>query len=80
MKAEGEECQSSAFDDRSGVRNPFGVMDVPRPDDQEEVAAFAAAAMVDGSASDENAVCMEHRGRAGPARRNRRKPPRRARL
>jgi hypothetical protein len=35
-------------------RNPFGVMDVPDPDGP-EVAAFAAAAMLDGSADDANA-------------------------
>jgi hypothetical protein len=36
------------------VRNPFGVMDVPDPND-EEVAAFAANASLAGSADDENA-------------------------
>lgn len=37
------------------VRNPFGVMDVPDPNDA-EVAAFAAQAALDGSADDENAA------------------------
>jgi hypothetical protein len=37
------------------VRNPFNVMDVPDPDDQ-EVTAFAAGAKLDGSADDENAA------------------------
>jgi hypothetical protein len=50
-----EEFSSGAFDDRRGVRNPFGVMDVPSLNDREEVAAYAAAAMLDGSAGDENA-------------------------
>jgi hypothetical protein len=54
MKA--EEFSSGTFDDRRGVRNPFGVVDVPGLSDQEEVAAYAAAAMIDGSASDENAL------------------------
>ncbi len=35
-------------------RNPFGVMDVPSPDD-EEVTRFAASATLDGSAADDNA-------------------------
>lgn len=37
------------------VRNPFGVMDVPDPDDR-EVADFAARAVLDGSGQDENAA------------------------
>jgi hypothetical protein len=36
------------------VRNPFGVMDVPEPND-EEVTAFATGASLAGSADDENA-------------------------
>ena len=55
MKSEGEDFPTGPFDGRSGVRNPFGVMDVPVPNDQEEVVAYAAAAMIDGSPSDENA-------------------------
>ncbi len=35
-------------------RNPFGVMDVPTPND-EEVAQFAASATLGGSADDDNA-------------------------
>jgi hypothetical protein len=38
----------------SASRNPFGVMDVPDPDDR-DVAAFAATAILDGSADDANA-------------------------
>jgi hypothetical protein len=56
MKSEGGEFSGGAFDDRAGVRNPFAVMDVPGLDALEDVAAYAAAAMVDGSASDENAI------------------------
>jgi hypothetical protein len=36
------------------VRNPFGVMDVPNPNDQ-EVVEFAASAKLRGSPEDENA-------------------------
>jgi hypothetical protein len=38
----------------SNVRNPFGVMDVPAPDD-DEVRAFAAGAVLSGAADDANA-------------------------
>jgi hypothetical protein len=62
MKSEGEEFPSGAFEHRRGVRNPFGVMDVPTPDDQEEMAAYAAAAMVDGSARDDNAAAWSAKG------------------
>ena len=52
MKREGEGgCE---------IRNPFGVMDVPAPNDQ-EVAAFAAVAELDGSAGDENATAWSSR-------------------
>jgi hypothetical protein len=37
------------------IRNPFGVMDVPNPNDQ-EVMQFAANATLDGSLDDENAA------------------------
>lgn len=36
-------------------RNPFGVMDVPEPDDR-DVMEFAAAANLDGAADDDNAA------------------------
>jgi hypothetical protein len=55
MKSDGEAFQRRMFDD-GGIRNPFGVMDVRSLTDQEEIAAFAAAVMVDGSAGDENAT------------------------
>jgi hypothetical protein len=47
------------------VRNPFNVMDVPNPDD-EEVMAFAAHADLDGSADDENARAWGVRAAHGP--------------
>lgn len=37
------------------IRNPFGVMDVPDPNDQ-EVMQFAATATLEGSSDDENAA------------------------
>jgi hypothetical protein len=37
------------------IRNPFGVMDVPDPNDH-EVMQFAAAATLEGSSDDENAA------------------------
>ena len=55
MKSERKGTPNNPFDEDSEIRNPFGVMDVPNPNDQ-EVAAFAAVAKVDGSADDENAV------------------------
>jgi hypothetical protein len=39
----------------SGIRNPFGVMDVPDPNDDREVLEFAARAKLNGSPEDENA-------------------------
>jgi hypothetical protein len=41
-------------DQRRGTRNPFDVMDVPNPDDQ-EVLEFASGARLTGAADDENA-------------------------
>jgi hypothetical protein len=60
MEPKSREHRCNAFDD--GVRNPFGVMDVPGSNDQEEAAAYAAAAMIDGSASDENAPAWRSAG------------------
>jgi hypothetical protein len=39
----------------TGIRNPFGVMDVPDPNDT-DVAQFAASATLEGSADDVNAA------------------------
>jgi hypothetical protein len=54
MKSQSERNRGSTFDEGRGVRNPFGVMDVPDPNDQ-EVEAFAAGAKLEGSVDDENA-------------------------
>ncbi|MER8640711.1 hypothetical protein [Mesorhizobium sp. M0954] len=54
MRSEGKKNSDSAFDSGRGTRNPFGVMDVPSPDD-EEVSAFAAGVKLEGTPSDENA-------------------------
>jgi hypothetical protein len=45
---------SSSVHQPGRTRNPFGVMDVPSPDDQ-EVLAFATRADLAGTADDENA-------------------------
>jgi hypothetical protein len=55
MNWEGAKSRSGAFAEDRSVRNPFGVMDVPSPDD-EEVTAFAGRTVIDGSADDDNAV------------------------
>lgn len=49
----GDECHR-AFDMHSEVRNPFGVMDVPGPNDR-GVMEFAAGARLAGAADDDNA-------------------------
>jgi len=46
------------------VRNPFGVMDVPDPNDA-EVQAFAAAATLDARADDDNAGAWGTLGGSG---------------
>jgi hypothetical protein len=56
MKSEGEEFPGGHCDCGRSVRNPFGVMDVPDLSDREELAGYAAAATIDGSPGDENAV------------------------
>jgi hypothetical protein len=61
MESKSERNRGSAFEEGSGVRNPFGVMDVPDPNDQ-EVEAFAASAKLDGSADDENASAWRTMG------------------
>jgi hypothetical protein len=45
----------------NGIRNPFGVMNVPNPNDQ-EVLRFSASAMLDGSPEDENAKAWSRVG------------------
>jgi hypothetical protein len=53
MKSESEAGRNTAAD--AAIRNPFGVMDVPNPNDQ-EVTQFAAGATLEGSSDDENAA------------------------
>ena len=50
-----EHQKSKAAQPDSAVRNPFDVMDVPNPGDQ-EVMDFASGATLSGSADDENAA------------------------
>jgi hypothetical protein len=54
MKSESETKLNVASEAGFGTRNPFGVMDVPDPND-EEVTRFAGSASLEGSADDENA-------------------------
>jgi hypothetical protein len=54
MKPQAAENRSSSVDQRHRTRNPFGVMDVPNPDDR-EVLEFASGAKLAGTADDENA-------------------------
>jgi hypothetical protein len=42
---EGEGIPNGAFDEGTEIRNPFGVMDVPHPNDQ-EAAAWCAASSI----------------------------------
>lgn len=49
---------------RAALRNPFGVMDVPAPDDA-EVLAFAAAATLEASEDDANAEAWGTLGASG---------------
>ncbi len=46
---------------QAGVRNPFDVMDVPNPGDQ-EVMDFASGATLSGSTDDENAMAWGANG------------------
>ena len=54
MKPQDAGSRSSSVDPGRGIRNPFGVMDVPNPDDP-EVLEFAAGAKLAGASDDENA-------------------------
>jgi hypothetical protein len=53
MTRKTQEDRTIALNGISGIRNPYGVMDVPNPNDQ-EVVEFAANAKLDGSTDDEN--------------------------
>jgi hypothetical protein len=54
MKAQDAGNRSSSVDQGRDIRNPFGVMDVPNPNDR-EVLDFAAGAKLAGASDDENA-------------------------
>ena len=54
MKSQGKVNRNAAFEEGLGSRNPFGVMDVPNPNDF-EVARFAATAATLGGFADANA-------------------------
>ena len=54
MKSESEAKRNVAPEKCLGIRNPFGVMDVPDPND-EEVTRFAGSATLEEFADDENA-------------------------
>jgi hypothetical protein len=56
--------RSSSVDQRRRVRNPFDVMDVPNPNDQ-EVLEFAASTELAGTADDENAKVWTVPGERG---------------
>jgi hypothetical protein len=53
MMQETQEGRTIALHGTSGIRNPYGVMDVPNPNDQ-AVVEFAANVKLDGSTDDEN--------------------------
>jgi hypothetical protein len=50
----------SQFSDR-GIRNPFGVMDVPNPNDQ-AVLEFAAGTKLEGNSEDDNVIAWATSG------------------
>ena len=54
MKAQNAAHRDSVVDQSRGTRNPFDVMDVPNPNDQ-QVLEFAAVIKLAGTADDENA-------------------------
>jgi hypothetical protein len=54
MKQQDAGNHNSPVEQDCGIRNPFGVMDVPTPNDQ-EVLEFAADAKLVGTSDDENA-------------------------
>ena len=54
MKQQDAGNQKNFVDQGCGIRNPFGVMDVPNPNDR-EVLEFAADAKLAGTSDDENA-------------------------
>jgi hypothetical protein len=56
--------RNGASGERHGVRNPFGVMDVPHPGDC-EVEDFAAGVTLEGAADDDNAGDWAYNGDYG---------------
>jgi hypothetical protein len=54
MKTQDAGNQNTSVDQGRGLRNPFGVLDVPNPNDQ-EVLEFAAGAKLSGASDDANA-------------------------
>jgi hypothetical protein len=63
MKSEADAARNTQAG--SGSRNPFGVMDVPDPNDR-EVIEFAASATLEGSPDDDNAAAWCAAGRTRP--------------
>jgi len=61
MKRQDAADRISSMDERYRTRNPFGVMDVPNPNDQ-EVLEFAAGAPLGGTSDDENATAWTEPG------------------
>jgi len=55
MNSQDAANRDSAVDQGRGSRNPFDVMDVPHPNDQ-EVLEFAASTKLEGTSVDENAT------------------------
>jgi len=53
MKPQNAGNRNNSVDQGCGIRNPFGVMDVPNPNDQ-EVLEFAAGTKLAGTSDDEN--------------------------
>jgi hypothetical protein len=66
MEPERTENRNDITDKRRASRNPFGVMDVPNPNDQETI-EFAAGTMLAGAADDDNATLWCAAGDRGHA-------------
>ena len=65
MKPQSQRQRDGSSREVRRIRNPFNVMDVPDPDD-DEVKAFAAEARLEGSTEDENAQAWGVTGAHGP--------------
>jgi hypothetical protein len=64
MKPQNAGNRSSSVDQRGRTRNPFGVMDVPNPNDQ-EVLEFATRAKLAGTSDEENSKVTRKMQRYG---------------